>query len=101
MPLLPGRGVGLFLFANVTSARPAPAVREIAVQLVSSGAFPEHPPAPSAELDNAGEAVRTIYRAGDIEAGGDMMAMNVLLDCSPDRWRRELARLREPRQLHW
>ena len=91
--LLPKRGIGLFLFANITYARPAPAVREMAVQLVSSGVFPERSTAPSAQLANAGEAVRTIYGAGDIEAGGDILAMNVLLDCTSDRWRRELARL--------
>jgi len=91
--LLPNRGVGLFLFANITYARPAPTVRELAVQLVSAGTFPERTTAPSPELVNAGKAVRTIYGTGDIEAGGDILAMNVLLDCTPDRWRRELARL--------
>ena len=37
--------------------------------------------------------MQTIYGTGDIEAGGDILAMNVLLDCTPDRWRLELARL--------
>ena len=93
--LLPARGLGLFLFANVTYARPAPFVRELAVRLVRTGAFPEHRPAPAAELGNAGEVMRQIYRACDIEAGRDLLAENLLLDCSPDRWKRQLASLHQ------
>ena len=37
----------------------------------------------------------TLYRQGDVNAGGDVLAMNFLMDRDAEKWRRELADLRK------
>jgi len=93
--LLPERGLGLFLLANLTDVPAAAAVREAVLALHRSGAFPARPQSPCADLRDANHVILRVWAAADMEAAGEALAMNVLLDKSAGRWRRELATLRE------
>jgi serine-type D-Ala-D-Ala carboxypeptidase/endopeptidase len=94
---LPERGLGIFLFANVTYPHPAAAltVREAALTLVRSGEFPPRCAEPLPELHAAGAAIRAMYAAADVAAGGQVLAINLLLDRSAERRNAELATLQE------
>jgi len=93
--LLPERGLGLFLFANVTYPHPGTSatVREAALALDRSQMFLPRRHEPLPELRDANDAVRRIYSARDIQAGGDVLAMNFLLDRDADRWKNQLEEL--------
>ena len=78
--MLPSRGVGVFAFSNLTYAPVVATVREAAISLVKSGAFPERQAPPSTGLQAAAKAVERIYAAGDVMAAREALAMNVLLD---------------------
>jgi serine-type D-Ala-D-Ala carboxypeptidase/endopeptidase len=93
--LLPNRGVGMFAFANRTYAGPSAAVWDAAVALENSGLLGRERTVPvSADLARAYRAAGAIYEAGDIKAGGDLLAMNLLLDRSAEGWSRDLAKLK-------
>jgi CubicO group peptidase (beta-lactamase class C family) len=93
--LLPESGVGIFALANRTYAGPAGAVFDAAIALQKAGML-EAPPVPvGAELAAAYRAVGAIYRAGDVAAGGDVLAMNFLMDRDASAWARELARVKK------
>jgi len=80
MLMLRDRGVGIFAFTNRTYAGPSTAVRQAAIQLVKSGAFPLKPTPPSQGLQAMAPIVAKIYAAGDVLAAPEALAMNVLLD---------------------
>ena len=93
--LLPNRGVGIFAFANRTYAGPSAAVWNAAIALEKAGLLGrERAVAVSADLARAYSAAGAIYKAGDIMAGGDLLAMNFVLDRSVEGWARDLARLK-------
>jgi CubicO group peptidase (beta-lactamase class C family) len=93
--LLPDRGVGIFAFANRTYAGPSPPVWDAAVALLKAGALPpERAVAVSPALASAYQAAGKIYSQGDANAGGDVLAMNFLMDHSADFWARQLADLK-------
>lgn len=93
--LLPNRGVGIFAFANRTYAGPSAAVWNAAIALEKVGLLGrERAVAVSADLARAYSAAGAIYKAGDIMAGGDLLAMNFVLDRSVEGWARDLARLK-------
>jgi D-alanyl-D-alanine-carboxypeptidase/D-alanyl-D-alanine-endopeptidase len=93
--LLPDRGVGIFAFANRTYAGPSSAVWDAAAALLRSGALSAERAMPvSADLANAYAAVTKIYAKGKVDAGGDVLAMNFLLDRSADSWAYDLALLK-------
>ncbi|MDP3749121.1 MAG: serine hydrolase domain-containing protein [Phenylobacterium sp.] len=91
---LPERGLGVFAFANRTYAGAAPAVRDAAVLLVKSGAFPARTTPPSERLNEAAAIVAKIYAAGDVMAARDGLAMNVLLDSDAAHRNAELGMLK-------
>lgn len=91
---LPERGVAVFAFANMTYAGAAPYVREAALELVKSGAFPARTPPASAELQEAARQIAAIYAAGDVMASRGSLAMNVLLDSDAAHRNAELAALK-------
>lgn len=92
--MLPQRGVGVFAFANVTYAPVSITVREAAIKLVASGAFPVRTQPPSGGLTAMAAAVQRIYAAGDVLAAREALAMNVLLDRDATRRNAEIAALK-------
>jgi serine-type D-Ala-D-Ala carboxypeptidase/endopeptidase len=93
--LLPNRGVGIFAFANRTYAGPSGAVWDAAIALEKSGLLGRERAVPvSTDLARAYRAAGAIYQAGDIKAGGDLLAMNFALDRSADGWARDLEKLK-------
>jgi serine-type D-Ala-D-Ala carboxypeptidase/endopeptidase len=92
--LLPDYGVGVFAFANRTYAGPRPPVWDAAVALLRAGRLQPRSPAPSAVLTSAYAAVAKIFSAGAVTAGGDILAMNFLIDRDAAHWSRDLADLK-------
>ena len=92
--LLPDHGVALFAFANRTYAGPSGPVWDSVMALHRSGALQGRRLGVSDALANAYRAAAAIYRAGDVAAAGDLLAMNFLMDRSAENWRTELRRLR-------
>jgi len=92
--MLPGRGVGVFAFSNLTYAPVSLVVRDAAIALVKSGAFPVRATPPSAGLQAMAAAVQRMYAAGDVLAVREALAMNVLLDRDAPRRNAEIAALK-------
>lgn len=92
--LLPDHNIGIFAFSNRTYAGPTWQVWEAAIALHRAGALQGRRLAVSEALGRAYAAAAAVWRAGDIEAAGDLLAMNMLMDRSADDWRAELRRLR-------
>lgn len=78
--LLPQRGVGVFAFSNLTYANTGRPVREAALLLVKSEAFPVKTVPPSASLVAMAAAAQRIYASGDVMSERSVLAMNMLLD---------------------
>ncbi|WP_309646194.1 serine hydrolase domain-containing protein [Phenylobacterium sp.] len=91
---LPERGVGVFALANRTYAGVSPSVRDAAVLLVKSGAFPARPAHGGERLETAAKIMAKIYAAGDVMAAGDGLAMNFLLDSDAAHRNADLTRLK-------
>jgi CubicO group peptidase (beta-lactamase class C family) len=91
--LLPERDLGVFLFANVTYPHPGAAttVRQAELELARSGEFKVRSPEPLPALLSMERVVREIYAAGDVGAGTDAFAVNLLLDRRTDLRNRDLA----------
>ncbi len=92
--LLPNEGVGIFAFANRTYAGPSKAVWDAALALKKAGFLKERSVSVSEALAGAYRAVGAIYAKGEVAAGGDVVAMNFLLDQDAAGWKRELAKLK-------
>jgi serine-type D-Ala-D-Ala carboxypeptidase/endopeptidase len=95
MMLMPEHGVGIFVFTNRTYNGGSGAAWDAAVAFHSAGALLERELAVSAHLAAAYRAAGEIYRAGDVSAAANLLAMNFLMDRSRENWRRELAKLRD------
>jgi CubicO group peptidase (beta-lactamase class C family) len=93
--LMPDHGVGVFAFANRTYAGPSVAVWDAAMALNETGFLKKRSPPISDNLADAYRAVAAIYQQGDVAAGGDVLAMNFLMDRDADKWRTELADLKK------
>lgn len=93
--LLPDKGVGLFVFANRTYAGPSRTNRLAALELNKAGVLVGRALDVSAPLAAAYKTAGAMYLAGDIEPGRAMLAMNFLMDRSPENWKLEFARLKE------
>ena len=93
--LLPSSGVGIFALANRTYAGPAGPVWDAAMVLQRAGLLKERPTPVGEALASAYRAVGAIYAAGDIAAGGDVFAMNFLLDRDAAGRARDIARLKK------
>jgi CubicO group peptidase (beta-lactamase class C family) len=92
--MLPERGVGVFAFSNLTYAPVSLVVRDAAIALVKSDAFPVRATPPSAGLQAMAAAIQRIYAAGDVVTVRDALAMNVLLDRDAPRRNAEIAALK-------
>jgi CubicO group peptidase (beta-lactamase class C family) len=92
--LLPEHGIGIFAFSNRTYSGPSSAVWDSAMALHRAGALTGRRPAISDALARGYTAAAAAWRAGDVAAAGDHLAMNFLMDRSRENWRAELARLR-------
>jgi hypothetical protein len=93
--LLPDYGVGIFAFASRTYAGPSPAVWDAAVALHKAGLLKARAVPLGEALAGAYRAAGTIYTRADVTAGGDVLAMNFVLDRSAEGWAQDLARLRK------
>jgi len=92
--LLRDRGVAIFGFANRRYAAQSDVIREAAVRLVKSGAFPPRPVQPNPDLQAAAARVAKIYAAGDVLAEPGLLAMNVLLDQDAEHRNSQIAKLK-------
>jgi len=93
--LLPNRNVGIFAFANRTYAGPSAAVWDAAMALEKTGLLGRDRAVPvGADLARAYRTAGEIYKAGNVVAGRDALAMNFLLDRDADGWARDLAKLK-------
>jgi serine-type D-Ala-D-Ala carboxypeptidase/endopeptidase len=93
--LLPDQGIGLFVFANRTYAGPGRANREAALQLHKAGLLKGREWPVSAGLAAAHKAAGDMFAAGSIEPGRSQLAMNFLMDRSPETWADVFAKLKE------
>ncbi len=87
-------GVAIFALANKTYAGPAAPVWDSAVALHRAGLLKGRTTAVSADLAQAYRAATAIYKQGNIGAGGDVLAMNLLMDRDAAGWKRDLAELK-------
>ena len=94
MLLLPEHGVGVFAFANRTYAGPSPPVWGAALALHGAGLLTGRDTPVSPALRAAYAATARIFDAGAITAGGDVLAMNLLMDRDAAHWARHLAALK-------
>jgi CubicO group peptidase (beta-lactamase class C family) len=92
--LLPEHGIGIFAFSNRTYAGPSGPVWDAAMVLHRAGALQGRALPVSDALERAYAASVAVWRAGDVAAAGDLLAMNFLMDRSAENWRAELRRLR-------
>ena len=93
--LLPDRGIGIFAFANRTYAGPSVAVWDAAVALDKAGLLGKARELPiSADLETAYRSAGAMYKAGDVTAAREQLAMNFLLDRDAEGWSRDLAKLK-------
>jgi CubicO group peptidase (beta-lactamase class C family) len=92
--LLPDHGVGIFAFANRTYAGPRPPVWDAAMALHRAGLLTPRPIPVSGALAAAYAAVGRMFAAGSITAGGDVLAMNMLMDRDAEHWARAFASLK-------
>jgi serine-type D-Ala-D-Ala carboxypeptidase/endopeptidase len=93
--LLPEYGVGIFALTNRTYGAPSPPVWDSAAALRQAGALVPRTLAVSPALAGAYRAAGSMFAAGSIDPGRSLLAMNFLMDRSPENWSRELARLKE------
>jgi CubicO group peptidase (beta-lactamase class C family) len=93
--LLPEYGIGIFALANRTYAGPSVAVWDSAVALQKAGALHAREAPVGAPLAASYAAAGAIWRAGEIDAAKDLLAMNVLMDRSAANWKAELSRLKQ------
>lgn len=94
MMLLTDHGVGLFVFSNRTYNGGSGAVWDAAMALHEAGALPGRTLPVSDSLATAYRTAVAMYRAGSVESGRSLLAMNFLMDRSPENWAREFARLK-------
>ena len=94
MLLLTDHNVGLFVFTNRTYNGGSGEVWDAAMALYEAGALPGHALPVSDSLATAYRTAVAMYRAGSVEPGRSLLAMNVLMDRSPENWVREFTRLK-------
>ncbi len=92
--LLPDYGVGIFALSNRTYAGPRAPVWDAAVAMLHAGDLVERAHAPSPSLTAAYAAVAKIFTGGTLAAGGDILAMNFLMDRDAEHWARDIAGLK-------
>ncbi|MDQ3160985.1 MAG: beta-lactamase family protein [Pseudomonadota bacterium] len=93
--LLPDQGIGIFAFTNRTYTGASGVVWDAAMALHGAGALIGRPSPASPALASTYAAVAAIYRAGEVGAAGNMLAMNFLMDRSANSWKADLSRLKQ------
>ena len=93
--LLPDHGVGIFAFANRTYGIPSRPVFDAAIALQKAEFLKDRSVPVSEILASAYRAVGAIYRQGNVAAGGDVLAMNFLMDRDAEGWGRDLEDLKK------
>ncbi|MBP8081419.1 MAG: beta-lactamase family protein, partial [Arenimonas sp.] len=93
--LLPDQGIGIFAFANRTYAGASGVVWDAAMALHDAGALTGRKSPASPALATAYSATAAMYRAGEVDAASNVLAMNFLMDRSPKNWQAELLRLKQ------
>ena len=92
--LAPEHDVAVFAFANRTYAAPVRPVWDAVLELHRAGLAPKRAVPVSDALAAGYRAAGAMYRAGNVEAAGEALAMNFLMDRSAENWGRDLAGLR-------
>lgn len=95
MMFMPDRNAGLFAFTNRTYTAPSAQVHEAAVRIARAGLIEPRMVPVSDALARAYAATGQAFAVGTIEPVRSQLAMNFLLDRSPENWRRVLGQLRE------
>lgn len=94
MMLMTDHGIGIFVFTNRTYNGGSGPAWDAAVALHKAGALKGRALPVSASLTAAYRAAGAMYQAGSVEPGRKLLAMNFLMDRSPENWAREFARVR-------
>ncbi len=94
MILLPDAGIGIFAFASRTYGAPSVPAFKALLAMKATGAIETRPVPVSAGVATGYEAVRAIWRAGDVLAARASLAMNFLMDRDVPHWKAELAKLK-------
>ncbi len=89
--LLADYGVAIFAFANRTYAGPSAPVWDAAVTMQKAGLLNRPPKPVSVDLAKSYHAAIAIYEKGDVNAGGDVLAMNFLMDRDAAGWKSDIA----------
>jgi serine-type D-Ala-D-Ala carboxypeptidase/endopeptidase len=92
--LFPERGLAMFAFANGTYAAPVPPMMAASDRIRDAGAALAPMLPVSDALAASYRVAGQVYAAGSIEPARSMLAMNFLMDRSPENWSRTLAGLR-------
>lgn len=95
MLLLLDHGIGIFVFTNRTYNGGSGPAWDAAVALLKAGALAGRKLPVSGHLAAAYEAAGAMYRAGNVQPGRNLLAMNFLMDRSAANWRMEFDRLRK------
>jgi D-alanyl-D-alanine-carboxypeptidase/D-alanyl-D-alanine-endopeptidase len=92
---LPDHNTGLFAFTNRTYTAPGRLVMQAAQDLLRAELLAVRTLPVSAPLAGTYRAAGEVYQAGTIAPAQSLLAMNFLMDRSPENWARELALLRD------
>jgi CubicO group peptidase (beta-lactamase class C family) len=95
MVLLPEHNSGLFAFTNRTYTAPSRLVMEAAQEMLRAGLLPTREVPVSDALKLMYHFAGDIYTRGNLEGARARLAMNFLMDRSPENWTAELARIKQ------
>ena len=93
--IFPETGIGVFAFANRTYAAPVRQTVSAALELHRAGLAAQRAMPVSDALAGAYRTTGAMWAEGSIEPGRAQLAMNFLMDRSPQNWALEFPRLRE------
>jgi hypothetical protein len=94
MLLLTDHDIGIFVFSNRTYNGGSGAAWDAAVALLKAGLLKGRTQPVSPPLAAAYSRAASVWKAGTINPARDLLAMNFLMDRSPENWAKELARLK-------
>jgi CubicO group peptidase (beta-lactamase class C family) len=94
MMFMPERNAGVFAFSNRTYTAPSQQVNEAAIRLARGGLIPGRKVPVSDALALMYHYAGDIYTRGNLDGARERLAMNFLMDRSPQLWSAELARIK-------
>ncbi len=92
--LVPEAGIGIFAFSSRTYGAPSAAAYQALALLDQAGLVKDRAVPLSPGVTAGYAAAQAIWRAGDVSASRDRLAMNFLMDRTAENWKAELARLK-------